>query len=365
MYRGGDLDQMMADARTTAEHLRAAPPTRVRPGVDDREDSGYVEVNGLWVPSSSLRVDEDADRGARHHPRRLRYALDALTRARILGQRQRGWTLSCWSAASEWGLPWFCDDADTCAIAPVTPRTARDANDCTVRRRTPALAAVDPVQIDPRCPDLRVTPPVLTLVHCLQSVWRGGHSWYAVPGTGLTDRGLRAVQIVDAFCTLFNVAPSALLDACRDQFNASALKRILAVADQGTDSPMETVMRLKVLRILRVLVARGALTSIPVVTPQLVVHADGSVSDPVHGGATGTARIIARLDLGIGEFRLALQYDGSGHLTKDRRDRDSQVTAALANLGWHPLRLTYGHLIDDDLLWRTVADGVKLCLSRL
>jgi hypothetical protein len=220
------------------------------------------------------------------------------------------------------------------------------------------------VAADPLCPSLQVTPPVLTLVHCLQSVWRGDHRWHVPGGTGLSDRGLRAVQTVDALCALFGVAPADLPAACRDQFRAPTLHRIVAAADQGTDSPMETVMRLKVAGILRALVTRGAVPDLPEMTAQLVVHADGSTSDPVHTGVTGEGRIVARLDLGIASLRLGLQYDGSGHLLKEQRDRDSRITAELANLEWHTLRLTYGHLTDDQLLWRTVTDGIRLCLSR-
>jgi hypothetical protein len=359
MYRGGEIDRQVSDTWTPPGRLTAtgAPV--------DRETAGYTEVNGLWVPTGALRDDDDVARGRRSHPRGIGYRLDALTRARILAGRHPDWVLSGWSAAGVWGLPWFCDDADTCAVAPVTPRLARDAADCTVRRRTPALAGVATVAVDPLCPSLRITPPVLTVIHCLQSVWRGDHRWDVPGGTGLSDRGLRAVQTVDALCTLFGVAPAALQEACRDQFRAAVLRRILAVADQGTDSPMETVMRLKVSGILRTLVDRGALADLPDLTAQLVVHADGTTSDPVHTGITGAGRIVARLDLGMGSLRLGLQYDGSGHLMKEQRDRDSLVTAELANLDWHTLRLTFGHLTDDGLLWKTVTDGIRLCLSRL
>ena len=366
MYRGGEIDQGVASAWEEPEALRAtACPVPVTYPGESPPDERYTQVNGLWVPAGSVRTDEDVTRGADHHPRGHAFRLDALTRARSQARRRSGRTLSAWSAADMWGLPWFCDDADTCMIGDTTPRAARDPDDCTVRRRTPSLQSIPDMQIDPLCPDLRVTPPVLTLIHCLQSVWRGDHRWFPVQGTGLTDRGLLAVQTVDAFCALFNLSPTVLPDACRDQFSARTLKRIVAVADQGTDSPMETVMRLKVRRILHGLATRGALPSLPELVAQLVVHADGSVSDPVHGGTPGTARIVARLDLGIREYRLGLQYDGSGHLAKSQRDRDSRITAELGNLGWYPLRLTYGHLTDDDLLWKTVTDALKLCLSRL
>lgn len=366
MYWGGEIDKIVASAWEEPEALRttARPVPVALPG-ESPPDERYTQVNGLWVPVSSVRRDKDVARGAGQHPRGHAFHLDALTRSRIQADRHPGWTLSAWSAADAWGLPWFCDDADTCMIGDTTPRTARNVDDCTVRRRTPSLKNVPDIQIDTLPPDLRVTPPVLTLIHCLQSVWRGDHRWFPIQGTGLTVRGVQMVQTVDAFCALFDLSPTVLPDACRDQFSARTLKRIVSVADKGTDSPMETVMRLKVRRMLRILNARGTIPSLPAVVPQLVVHADGSVSDPVHGGTPGIGRIVARLDLGITEYRLGMQYDGSGHLARSQRDRDSRITAELGNLGWYSLRLTYGHLNDDELLWKTVADALKLCLSRL
>lgn len=124
-------------------------------------------------------------------------------------------------------------------------------------------------------------------------------------------------------------------------------------------------MHLKVRRILHGLAARRALPPLPELVPQSVVHADGSVSNPAHGVTPGVGRIVARLDLAIARCRLGLQYDGSGHLARSQRDRDSRITAELGNLGWYSLRLTHGHLTDGDLLWKTVTDALKLCLSRL
>lgn len=99
-------------------------------------------------------------------------------------------------------------------------------------------------------------------------------------------------------------------------------------------------------------------------TSQLVISQDGSVSDPVHTGERVGRGIVARVDLGCEELKLVLQYDGSGHLERSRRDSDSKVSTELANLGWHELRLTYGHLKDRDLFYSTVAGGIALCRSR-
>jgi hypothetical protein len=47
------------------------------------------------------------------------------------------------------------------------------------------------------------------------------------------------------------------------------------------------------------------------------------------------------------------------------RDRDSRINAELANLDWHVVRVTKGHL-DDAAAFRTVLrDAVGLCERRL
>ncbi|MGO1950814.1 MAG: DUF559 domain-containing protein [Mycobacteriaceae bacterium] len=170
----------------------------------------------------------------------------------------------------------------------------------------------------------------------------------------MDDTTVRAVQLVDAMCGLFGIDPHRLVAACGDHYRSEQLQRIVSVSDRGAESPMETLMRLML---------RGMFGEIFV--SQLVIRRDGTVADPVHTGEAVGHGVVARVDLGCPELKLALQYDGAGHLERSRRDVDSKVSTALANLGWHVLRLTYGHLRDLDLLYSTVADGMALCRSRL
>ncbi|MGP5928328.1 hypothetical protein [Corynebacterium glyciniphilum] len=320
-------------------------------------DDGWVTRQGLRVPRSCLRKDSEVSLGASTHPRQIRYDLDALTRSRLLHILRPSWTLAEWSAAAQWGLEFFVDSADTCALTSGVTRHAHGPEDVSRRRRTRQLLAITTVQTDPRVPDLQVTPPILTLIHCLRSVLGDGHSRHVLRGTGLTDDGVRAVQLIDSLCRVFKIDPAELPAACAHHIDQDFLRTVVGFCDRGTDSLPETLMRLMVRSV-------AAAVTTEEFTSQLVVHADGSVSDPVHGGPTVPERIVARLDLGCANLKLALHYDGSGHLAVSTRDRDSRINTELVNLGWHVLRLTWGHLEDRELFRTTVLDGVRLCQQR-
>ncbi|MGO1379586.1 MAG: hypothetical protein ACTH2Y_10750 [Corynebacterium sp.] len=315
---------------------------------------GYVQVGELWVPRAAVRDPAQVNWGASGHPRGLAYELDALTRVRIALTRRPDWIAHSWSAARVWGMPYFCDDADTCVLSRGRSRPAPTPQQVSRFRGERTLATVPTrVRVDSGMPGLRTTPPILTAIHCLRSLRAGSHAWRVPDGTGLDGNELRAVQFIDAFCALSGCDPLRLVAACGDHYPQRHLAELVAMADRGAESPMETVMRLQVQR----LFGEGFIS-------QLVIRQDGTVADPVHTTDVAGRGVVARVDLGSPTLKLALQYDGSGHLERRRRDTDSRVNAALANLGWHVLRLTYGHLRDLDLLQRTVAEGIALCRRR-
>jgi hypothetical protein len=126
-----------------------------------------------------------------------------------------------------------------------------------------------------------VTAPVLTLIHCLQSLWSGEHSWVVPVGTGLTDTGTQAVQLVDAMCRTFGIDPEELPEACGHHLDRNRMELLTGWCDRGGESPMETLMRLMVRKIMT---GTGRVFS-----SQMVVHADGTVSDPVQGVRPGAA----------------------------------------------------------------------------
>ena len=57
---------------------------------------------------------------------------------------------------------------------------------------------------------------------------------------------------------------------------------------------------------------------------------------------------IARPDLAWPEFRLALEYDGAGHLLRERRSRDIDRDDRLRALGWLVLRVMADQMDDLD-----------------
>lgn len=377
-YAGTEIDRGIAEhwRPPAGAHDTHLPGTRdavvARLGEQALADL-YTQVDGpdgLWVPTESLRSGALVATGAGNHPRGIGYRVDALTRLRHVLDRHPDWTGAAWSSASAWGMRYFCDDADTCVLSGGRRRLAQTADQVTRQRREGLVATVEPVSVDSRCRSHRVTPPVLTLAHCLQSVLRGEHRW-TVPGVGwIDDRDLRLVQVLDMFSAHFGVPPVELAAGCHGLVDARLTGRLAELADQGGESPTETVLRLAV----------QEMDGTSGLVPQLVVHADGSVGDPVHDGTerwgkrrrrpqgvrrtTTGPSVIARLDLGDPGLKLGLQYDGAAHLGLERRDRDSVVNTRLANLGWHILRITYGHLTDPDLLAETVRDGVALCRRR-
>ncbi|OLT56162.1 hypothetical protein BJF89_12110 [Corynebacterium sp. CNJ-954] len=357
-YQGTALDEHIRRNWAPPEHMSRRPV----PATSDKKPPGqgnddWVMRHGFHVPRSCLREDRDVSLGASTHPRHTRYDLDALTRSRLLHIRRPSWTLAEWSAAAQWGLEYFVDSADTCALTSGVTRHANGPEDVSRRRRTRQLLAIPTVRTDPHFPHLRVTPPILTLIHCLRSVLGDGHSWHVPHGAGLTDSGLRAVQLIDSLCRTFRIDPDDLPAACAHHIDQDFLRTVVGFCDRGADSPPETLMRLMVRSV-------AAAVTTEEFTSQLVVHADGSVSDPVHGGPTGPERIVARLDLGCANLKLAFQYDGSGHLAVSTRGRDSRVNTELSNLEWHVLRLTWGHLKDRGLLRATVLDGIRVCEQR-
>jgi len=96
------------------------------------------------------------------------------------------------------------------------------------------------------------------------------------------------------------------------------LRRAVGLAEPRSESPMETRLRIHLIR--------GRL-------PRPVVQAELCDSD---------GRFVGRVDLYYPDRRLAIEYDGAGH--KDRLHADLQRHNALLNAGYHLLRFTAADL---------------------
>jgi hypothetical protein len=98
-----------------------------------------TEIDGLWVPTQSVRPESLGTAGAAYHPRQLAYRVDALTRLRRILDLRPDWTGAAWSAGSAWGAPYFCDDADTCVLS--RGRRRLTSAEWSARRREPKIVA--------------------------------------------------------------------------------------------------------------------------------------------------------------------------------------------------------------------------------
>lgn len=130
----------------------------------------------------------------------------------------------------------------------------------------------------------------------------------------------QAVQRVDALMKATGLAAfevETVAGAHPRSRGAAALRRMLALVDGGAESPYETLTRL-------ILVRAG----IPVPRTQLPVLDE-------HGF------VVAYVDMGWPEQRVAVEYDGAQHWTDPRqRRRDIERLADLEALGWIVIRVS-------------------------
>ncbi len=129
-----------------------------------------------------------------------------------------------------------------------------------------------------------------------------------------------AVAAVDALAraTRFNVADAQVLaDRYKGHRNVRRARRALTLIDAGAESPRETWLRL-------LLIDAGY------PRPQTQI--------PVYGEY---GELVALLDLGWEDVKIALEYEGDHHRT-DRRQfhRDIARYEALPDLGWITIRVT-------------------------
>lgn len=133
----------------------------------------------------------------------------------------------------------------------------------------------------------------------------------------------RAIAVLDSMCKSGRATPDAIAETACAMAGQKGVRRVLALlprVDPKSESPKETELRLQM---------EGA--GLPRFESQVEVFDE-----------FGT--LISRLDLGNREWKVGLQYDGDGHLRRDRRDRDSMTMMRLASLGWEVKRVTQGML---------------------
>lgn len=146
-----------------------------------------------------------------------------------------------------------------------------------------------------------------------------------VPARTAFDLGRRlpvtqAVQRIDALMNATGLDPGevhGIADAHPGVRGLAALRRTLRLIDGGAESPYETLTRL-------ILVRAG----LPAPQTQAPVLDERGF-------------VVARLDMGWPELRVAVEYDGAQHWTDPRqRRRDIERLADLDRLGWIVIRVS-------------------------
>lgn len=129
---------------------------------------------------------------------------------------------------------------------------------------------------------------------------------------------IEAVVAVDALAHGRAFAPAELLARCAAQRGARGCRSVAGVvawADPRAESPMETRLRIRLIR-----------AGLPRPAVQYEVRDEYGF-------------VLARVDLAYPAAQLAIEYDGAVHFDRYRADRDRQRDATLASHGWETLRL--------------------------
>jgi Protein of unknown function (DUF559) len=135
------------------------------------------------------------------------------------------------------------------------------------------------------------------------------------------------VAMADALARFHPVSGDGLRGAARRHPGVHGVRRVFEVARwmrPGAESLPESRLRVGV-------VLRGVPE--PVVQPRVIDH---------------RGVVVARPDLGWREYRVALEYDGAVHLSRERRSRDIDRDDQLRALGWVVLRVMADQLRDLD-----------------
>jgi uncharacterized protein DUF559 len=201
--------------------------------------------------------------------------------------------LSGWSAAAVLGVQWVPDDAPA-----EVSRTHHVRSPRGIVVRKERLLEDEVIRID----RMLLTSPARTAYDLARRL-----------------RGEDAVIAVDAVCHTCVIPVHEVSDVARRHAGARGivgLRRAVAEADAGAESPWETRTRLAI-----------CTAGLPRPRTQVVVRACSGV-------------VIARLDLGWDRWRVGVEYDGAQHwLDATQRSDDLRRGNALAVAGWTVLRV--------------------------
>lgn len=136
-----------------------------------------------------------------------------------------------------------------------------------------------------------------------------------------------AVQRIDALMQATDVKVedvNAVIDCHRGVRGLRQLRRVLELVDGGSESPYETLTRLRLV-----------CNSFPRPDTQIRVRDEYGF-------------VVARLDMGWPEYRVGVDFDGAHHWTNPKqRSKDVERYARLPELGWTDVRVTSSMLHND------------------
>lgn len=281
------------------------------------------------------------------------FGLDCVTRAWANHLALPTAVVAGWAATGLYGLrPDWCDRAPVLLMCDQTPSGSTRSS---AAMRHPVRPVVHPLPPDletrtpcRRFPGLRVVTPQVAAAQCLWTVLTGRHTWWLHDVPGLTREEVRAVQFIDAFVQCTWITRDEIREATVGMVDRKVLEKLLALADDGAQSPMETVMRLTVRDLL----------------PDPYRWESQIRVDLAPGAAEGwTPRTLP--DLGNGALKLAVYYDGVHHDTGSQTNVDFDQFHALRDLDWEVLRFNRVSIRDTATVRERVKKAVDRSLARV
>jgi very-short-patch-repair endonuclease len=309
-------------------HTRRPMPEKVPVARADlvAQGMGWRKIDRLYVPSgpgmlvprdtvgAGLPTGEDA--GPFRH--------DIVTRARSQVRPDGEAVVGFWAALAGHGLPRW---ADTEPVVLHVGSRSRGSLVADVAARTPLLATLRPrpadlptTRPDPCCPYLQVVTAPVATAQCLTTVIAGKKAWHAPEVPGLDRRTVNGVQLLDAVLQCTVLSPDDLLSGAANRVRRDRMERLIALADDGAQSPRETVLRLMV---------RDSLPPGFTWSSQVPV----AVSEEWWGTRSTVP------DLACEDLKVALYYDGGHHGTGEQKSTDFDLFQRLRDLGWEPVRI--------------------------
>lgn len=260
------------------------------------------------------------------------FGFDGVTRARANHINHPDAVIGGWQAADIHGLR--PDWGDSAPVLLLAGQRRSGSMISTSAAQTPLRPVFRPLPPDletctpcPLFPDMKVAAPPVAAVQCLWTILHGRHAWWGHDVPDLTGNEVCAVQFLDAFAQCTWVTRDEIRSAAHGVLPRKSLTRLLGLADDGAQSPMETVMRL---------IVRDLLPEPYRWQSQIRVDL---LPDSTRGWTPRTLP-----DLGCPELKIALYYDGGHHTEGTQTEVDFNQFHALRDLGWEVIRFNKSHL---------------------